>query len=98
MPMLGVHNPAAPERSQVIGELQKISASGERERYAAPFLARDKVKGVKQAIYRADIDKTSGWCIHVQYIGGQIHLKDIIEGKKHDDVLDGIKSNKARYE
>jgi hypothetical protein len=25
-------NPAAPERSQVIGEMQRLSASGERER------------------------------------------------------------------
>ncbi|MEB3121607.1 MAG: hypothetical protein VKL41_10350 [Snowella sp.] len=57
-----------------------------------------KVKGVKQAIYRADIDKISGWRIHVQYIKGQIHLKDIIEGQKHDDVLDVIKSKKTRYE
>jgi hypothetical protein len=57
-----------------------------------------KVKGVKQAIYRADIDKVSGWRIHVQYVKGQIHLKDIIEGQKHDDVLDVIKSKKTRYE
>ncbi|MBW4505335.1 MAG: hypothetical protein KME64_02315 [Scytonematopsis contorta HA4267-MV1] len=57
-----------------------------------------KVKGIKQAIYRADIDKTSGWRIHVQYINGQIHLKDIIEGQRHDDVIDVIKSKKSRYE
>ncbi|MBD0390019.1 MAG: hypothetical protein ICV54_26815 [Nostoc sp. C3-bin3] len=57
-----------------------------------------KVKGVKQAIYRADIDKVSGWRIHVQYINGQIHLKDIIEGQRHDDVIKVIKSKKARYE
>lgn len=57
-----------------------------------------KVKGVKQAIYRADIDKVSGWRIHVQYIDGQIHLKDIIEGQRHDDVIEVIKSKKARYE
>jgi hypothetical protein len=57
-----------------------------------------KVKGVKQAIYRADIDKVSGWRIHVQYVDGQIHFKDIIEGQKHDDVLDVIKSKKTRYE
>lgn len=57
-----------------------------------------KVKGVKGAIYRADIDKTSGWRIHVQYINKQIHLKDIIEGQRHDDVSDVIKSKKARYE
>lgn len=57
-----------------------------------------KVRGVKQAIYRADIDKISGWRIHVQYIDGKIHLKDIIEGKNHDDVIDVIKSKKVRYE
>ncbi|WP_404784875.1 hypothetical protein [Altericista sp. CCNU0014] len=57
-----------------------------------------KVKGIKQAIYRADIDKTSGWRIHVQYVNREIHLKDIIEGQKHDDVIEVIKSKKARYE
>jgi hypothetical protein len=57
-----------------------------------------KVKGVKQAIYRADIDKVSGWQIHVQYTNGAIHLKDVIEGQKHDDVLEVIKSKKSRYE
>ncbi|HBS71959.1 MAG TPA: hypothetical protein DEP38_11055 [Cyanobacteria bacterium UBA9226] len=57
-----------------------------------------KVKGVKQAIYRADIDKVSGWRIHIQYINRQIHLKDIIEGQRHDDVIDVIKSKKGRYE
>lgn len=57
-----------------------------------------KVTGVKYAIYRADIDKISGWRIHVQYVNGQIHLKDIIEGQRHDDVLEVIKSKKNRYE
>ena len=57
-----------------------------------------KVKGVKQAIYPADIDKVSGWRIHVQYINGQIHLKDILEGQRHDDVIEVIKSKKVRYE
>jgi len=57
-----------------------------------------KVKGVKQAVYRADIDKVSGWRIHVQYVKGQIHLKDIIEGQRHDNVIEVIKSKKSRYE
>jgi hypothetical protein len=57
-----------------------------------------KVKGVKQAIYRVDIDKVSGWRIHIQYINGQIHLKDIIEGQRHDHVVEVIKSKKGRYE
>lgn len=57
-----------------------------------------KVKGIKQSVYRADIDKLSGWRIHVQYVNGQIHLKDIIQGQKHDDVIEVIKSKKIRYE
>lgn len=57
-----------------------------------------KVTGVKQAIYRADIDKVSGWRIHVQYKNNQLHLKDIIEGQKHDDVLKIINAKKGRYE
>lgn len=57
-----------------------------------------RVTGVKQAVYRADIDKISGWRLHVQYIDNQIQLKDIIEGQKHDDVLKVIKAKKNRYE
>ncbi len=57
-----------------------------------------KVTGIKQAIYRADIDKISGWRIHLQYIEGKIHLKDIIEGQQHDDIIKVIKSKKNRYE
>jgi hypothetical protein len=57
-----------------------------------------KITGIKQAIYRADIDKISGWRIHIQYVEGEIHLKDIIEGQSHDDVIRVIKSKKSRYE
>jgi hypothetical protein len=57
-----------------------------------------KVKGIKQAIYRADINKIFGWRMHIQYLDGKIHLKDIIEGQRHDDVIEVIKSKKDRYE
>lgn len=59
-----------------------------------------KVTGFEQAIYRADIDKISGWRIHVQYekATGYIILKDIIEGQKHDEVIKIIKSKKNRYQ
>ncbi len=56
-----------------------------------------KVVGVKQSVYRADIDKTSGWRIHIQYIDKQLHLKDIIEGQQHDEVIKVIQSKKERY-
>jgi hypothetical protein len=57
-----------------------------------------KITGIAQAVFRADIDKISGWRIHVQYKGQAIHLKDIIEGQKHDDVVQVIKAKKGRYE
>jgi hypothetical protein len=59
-----------------------------------------KITGVSQAIYRADIDKVSGWRIHVQYDkkSNAIILKDIIEGQLHDDVVKVVKSKKNRYD
>lgn len=64
-----------------------------------PITRLHKVTGIKQAIYRADVDKISGWRIHVQYSGnGVLHLKDLIPGAKHDNVVEVIKSKKVRYE
>jgi hypothetical protein len=57
-----------------------------------------KVAYVKQIVYRADIDKISGWRIHVQYVNNELHLKDIIEGQSHDDVIKIIQSKKERYQ
>ncbi|AFZ34897.1 hypothetical protein Sta7437_1330 [Stanieria cyanosphaera PCC 7437] len=37
-----------------------------------------KIKGIKQAVYRADIDKISGWRIHIQYIDGQKFISRIL--------------------
>lgn len=54
--------------------------------------------GYKEPVYRADIDKVSGWRLHLQYQEGQVHLKDIIEGQKHDDVVRQIEAKKIRYE
>lgn len=64
-----------------------------------PLTRLHKVTGVKQAIYRADIDKISGWRLHLQYgKDGVLHLKDVVEGQKHDDVIRVIKSKRDRYE
>jgi hypothetical protein len=57
-----------------------------------------RVVGYKEAVYRADIDKISGWRIHMQYESGQVHLKDIVDGRKHDDVLGQIEATKVRYQ
>ncbi len=63
-----------------------------------PVTRLHKVTGIKQAIYRADVDKISGWRIHVQYSDdGVLHLKDLIPGSKHNNVVEVIKSKKERY-
>jgi len=56
-----------------------------------------RVKGTKQIVYRADIDKISGWRIHLQHIDGMLYLRDIIGGQKHDDVVKVIKKKRIRY-
>lgn len=53
--------------------------------------------GTKKAIYRADVDKVSGWRFHVQYVNGDLHLKDLISGALHDKVLNVIDSKRDRY-
>lgn len=56
-----------------------------------------KVEGAKD-VYRADIDKISGWRIHVMYGSDKrIHLCDILEGKEHDRVVKAIKNRKELY-
>jgi intein/homing endonuclease len=55
------------------------------------------VKGIKQTVYRAYIDKISGWRIHLLLENSNIYLIDIIEGQKHDKVVKVIKAKKDRY-
>jgi hypothetical protein len=80
---------------EALAELEDANAHRTR---TFPKTRLHKVTGIKQAVYRADIDKISGWRLHVQYADGQIHLKDIIEGQKHDDVIKVIAAKKGRYE
>ncbi len=80
---------------EALAELEDVNAHKTRN---FPKTRLHKITGVKQAIYRADIDKVSGWRLHVQYINGHIHLKDIIEGQKHDDVIKVVAAKKGRYE
>jgi len=79
---------------EALAELENNVCHTKRE---FPVTRLHKIKGVKQAIYRADVDKISGWRVHVQYSDGVLHLKDLIPGSKHDNVIDVIKSKKDRY-
>ena len=82
---------------EALAELEDNSCHSTR---SFPKTRLHRVKGYKKAIYRADINKVSGWRIHLQYSRetGFLHLKDIIEGQKHDDVIKVIKAKDGRYE
>ena len=73
-----------------------ISFSRDRTR-SFPKMRLHRVRGEKQAIYRADVTKTSGWRIHLQYVDGNIVLKDVIEGNRRDDVIRVIKTKKRKF-
>lgn len=80
---------------QALAELENNECHKTRQ---FPVTRLHKVVGIRQAVYRADIDKTSGWRIHVQYFGdGVLHLKDLVPGTHHGPVIDIIKSKKDRY-
>jgi hypothetical protein len=87
-------------RIQMIEALAELEDNSCHTARSFPKTRLHRVKGYEKAIYRADIDKISGWRLHLQYHKetGQLRLKDIIEGQKHDDVVDVIKSKKDRYE
>lgn len=56
-----------------------------------------RVSGYEEAVYRAYIDKMSGWRLHLMYQDGAIHLKDIISPERHDPVIKVIQSKEYRY-
>ena len=96
-------NKTLPDNEHKIAFMEALAELEEnnchRERFF-PKTRLHKVKGIRQAIYRADINKTSGWRLHLQFHkeSGQLDLKDVIQGQLHDDVNRVIKSKRGRYE
>lgn len=92
--------PDDKHKLQLMEVLAELEDNANHVSRSFPKSRLHRVKGYEKAVYRADIDKTSGWRIHLQYNDktGQLWLKDIIAGKFHDDVIDVIKSKKIRYD
>lgn len=89
-----------PDNSHKIDFLESLGELEDNECHKSNSFPKTRlhlVRGVKQTVYRADIDKISGWRIHLQRIDGKLYLRDIIEGQKHDYVAKVIKSKKVRY-
>jgi len=91
--------PDDDHRLQLVEALAELEDNNCYVRHSFPKTQLHKIKGIKQAIYRAYIYKTSGWRIHLQLDDRthQIHLKEIVEGQLHDDVIKVVKASKGRY-
>lgn len=77
-----------------LGELEDNEAHRIRN---FPKTRLHKIAGQKD-IYRADIDKISGWRIHLTYgADNRIYLCDVLEGKEHDRIRKVIKNRKDLY-
>jgi hypothetical protein len=84
-------------RLQFLAGLAELEHNANHKSRSFPLTRLHKVVGTKKAIYRADVDKTSGWRFHIQYVNGELHLKDVIPGALHDRVLEVIHSKRHRY-
>lgn len=82
---------------KLVGALAELQDNECYVKRSFPKTRLHRVKGVKQNVYRADVDKISGWRLHAQLSDGVLYLKDIIPGQNHDDVSKVIKAKKHRY-
>ena len=89
--------PSVDFKIKFLEALAELEDNYAHKNWQFPKTKLHKVAGVEETIFRGYIDKISGWRIHVQYENNQIHLKDIIDGQKHDSVIKNIQSKKMRY-
>jgi hypothetical protein len=79
---------------EALAELEDNECHRQRQ---FPKTQLHKITGYEEPVYRAYIDKISGWRLHLMYENNAIYLKDIIPGQLHDDVLKVIQSKEYRY-
>lgn len=85
-----------PKLIEVLAELQDNECHA---KHHFPKSQLHKIDGAKK-VYRAYIDKTSGWRIHVQYGDDKrLHLCEMLEPSEHDRGTKSkvIKQKKNKY-
>jgi hypothetical protein len=91
-----------PDEQHKLGFLEALAELEDNECHRTrsfPKTRLHRVTGIKQAVYHADIDKISGSRLLVQYsANGQMHLKDVISGQRHDDAIEVIRARIGRYD
>jgi hypothetical protein len=96
-------NKVLPDDAHKLDFLQSLAELEDNQCHRTqtyPKTRLHRVTGYEKAIYRADINKTSGWRLHLQFDkkNQTLVLKDIVPGQQHDDVIKVIKAKKNRYD
>jgi hypothetical protein len=94
--------PDESHKLAMLEALAELEDEGSHRSRCFPKTRLHKVVGIRERVYRADIRKTSGWRLNVQYVdgateGGHLLLNDVLEAKDHDAVIRLIKKKKHRY-
>lgn len=91
--------PDDAHKMQLLESLAELENNECHVHRSFPKTRLHKVQGVEEPVYRADINKITGWRLHLQYNKDdkRLHLKDVVEGQAHDDVVKVIKAKKGRY-
>lgn len=84
--------------NDLILSLSELEDNECHRRQEFPVTRLRKLEGVKEPIYRADINKDSCWRIHLQYVDKKLFLKDLLSRKQHDYPIRVVKSKRGRYE
>lgn len=83
----------------LLDALAELEDEGCFERKSFPKTRLHKVRGVKESVFRADVDQKTGWRLHIQHAtdGPYILLNDILEAREHDHAATMIRTRKHRY-
>lgn len=78
--------------------LAELENNDNHAAHSFPFSNLHKIRGINKSVYRAYIDKTKGWRLHVQLIeGGYLYLNEVLPPNEHDDAAKVVKMRKDKY-
>lgn len=93
-------NEELPTEKLKLDFVESLSELEDNTRYKKrdfPKTRLHKMEGIKESVFSADINKTSGWRIILQLEYKKVVLKDLAPRAKHDKRMEIIKSKKNRY-
>lgn len=89
----GYHIVPAEYHDKFLKAIAELEDNDNHVRHTFPITELHKVSGTSKSVYRAYIDKVSGWRLHVQYgDNGYLLLSEVLPPAEHDDASKVIKT------